>query len=86
VDRLITIQSAECIGCLQCVADCPAEGALFLSAPGRKRVPAWAVAFGALALFAGAYTYGQLSGHWSTDLPSRVYFELVPHANEFTHP
>jgi polyferredoxin len=86
VDRLITIQSAECIACLQCVADCPAEGALFLSAPRRKRVPAWAVAFGALALFAGAYTYGQLSGHWSTDLPSRVYFELVPHANEFTHP
>jgi polyferredoxin len=86
VDRLITIRSAECIGCLQCVADCPAAGALFLSAPRRKRVPAWAVAAGALALFAGAYTYGQLSGHWTTTLPSRVYSDLVPHANEFTHP
>jgi polyferredoxin len=86
VDRLITIRSAECIGCLQCVAECPAAGALFLSAPQRKRVPAWAVAAGALALFAGAYTYGQLSGHWTTTLPSRVYSDLVPHANEFTHP
>jgi polyferredoxin len=86
VDQLITIRSAECIGCLQCVAECPAAGALFLSAPQRKRVPAWAVAAGALALFAGAYTYGQLSGHWTTTLPSRVYSELVPHANEFTHP
>jgi polyferredoxin len=86
VDRLITIRSAECIGCLQCVAECPAAGALFLSAPRRKRVPAWAVAAGALALFAGAYTYGQLSRHWTTTLPSRVYSDLVPHANEFTHP
>jgi polyferredoxin len=86
VDRLITIKSAECIGCLQCVAECPAEGALFLSTPRRQRVPAWAVAAGALALFAGVYTYGQLSGHWTTTLPSRLYFELVPHANEFTHP
>jgi polyferredoxin len=86
VDQLITIRSAECIGCLQCVAECPAAGALFLSAPQRKRVPAWAVAAGALALFAGAYTYGQLSGHWTTTLPSRVYSDLVPHANEFTHP
>jgi len=86
VDRLITIRSAECIGCLQCVAECPAAGALFLSAPRRKRVPAWAVAAGALTLFAGVYTYGQLSGHWTTTLPSRIYSELVPHANEFTHP
>src|SRR5204863_7301682 len=33
VDRLVTIRSAECTGCLQCVAECPAAGALFLSAP-----------------------------------------------------
>jgi polyferredoxin len=86
VDRLLTIRSAECTGCLQCVAECPAAGALFLGAPGGRRVPAWAVAVGVLGLFAGVYTYGQLSGHWHTDLPARVYFDLVPHANEFVHP
>jgi polyferredoxin len=86
VDRLVTIRSAECTGCLQCVADCPAAGALFLAAPGRRRVPAWAVAFGAVALFAGVYTYANLTGHWTTDLPARLYFDLVPHANEFEHP
>ena len=26
VDRLVTIKSAECTGCLQCVAECPAAG------------------------------------------------------------
>ena len=28
----------------------------------------------------------QWAGYWRTDLPSDVYFRLVPHANEFTHP
>ena len=86
VDRLVTIQSAECIGCMQCVASCPAEGALLVSAPRRKRVPAWVFAAGVVALFLGAYGYARWSGHWNTDLPDRMYFELVPHASEFVHP
>jgi polyferredoxin len=86
VDRLITIRSAECLGCMQCVAACPAEGALFLSAPQKKRVPAWAVAAGIASLFLGTYVFARATGHWDTNLPSRVYFELIPHANEFEHP
>ena len=86
VDRLVTIQSAECTGCMQCVAECPAAGALFLSAPRRKAVPAWAVAAGTLGLVVTVYAYGLWSGHWHTQLAERVYFELVPHANEFGHP
>ncbi len=86
VDKLVTIRSAECTGCLVCVAACPAEGALDLSLPRRRRVPAWAVAAGIAALFLGICGWAQWSGHWSTDLPSRVYFELIPHANEFAHP
>ena len=86
VDQLITIQSAECTGCMQCVASCPAAGALCLSAPRRRRVPAWAVAAGIAALFLGVTTYARLTHNWRTDLPERVYFELIPHANEFEHP
>ena len=86
VDRLIQIRSAECTGCLQCVAECPAEGALVMGAPRSRRVPAWAVAAGVAALFLGACGYAQWTGSWRTDLPSRVYFELIPNANEFTHP
>jgi len=86
VDRLVSIRSAECIGCLQCVAACPAEGALFLSAPRRRRVPAWSMAAGVAALFLGAYAYARSTGHWDTDLPDRIYTQLVPHADEFEHP
>jgi polyferredoxin len=86
VDRLVTIQSAECIGCMQCVASCPAEGALTLSLPRRKRVSAWAVAAGVSGLFFCTYCYGVWSGHWNTDLSESVYFQLIPHADEFGHP
>jgi polyferredoxin len=86
VDRLITINSAECTGCMSCVAECPAAGALFLSAPRNRRVPAWAVAAGIGVLFVGVCGWVRLSGHWNTELPARVYFEMIPHASEFTHP
>jgi polyferredoxin len=86
VDRLVTIRSAECTACMMCVAECPAAGALFLSAPRRKRVPAWALASGVAVLFLGVCAYAQWTGHWRTDLPGRVYSDLIPHANEFTHP
>jgi hypothetical protein len=71
---------------MQCVAECPAAGALFLSAPRKRRVPAWVVAAGAAAIFLAVCGYARWTGHWHTDLPEQVYFELVPHANEFTHP
>lgn len=86
VDQLINIRSAECTGCMECVAECPAAEALFMAAPRKRKVPAWAIAAGVAALFLSAVGYAQWSGHWRTDLPSRVYFELVPRANEFTHP
>ena len=86
VDQLITIQSAECTACLQCVAVCPAAGALIMAAPGKRPVPAWAIAAGVAVLFLGVCGYAQWSGHWRTDLPSQVYENLIPHANEFTHP
>jgi polyferredoxin len=86
VDKLITIKSAECIGCMECVTDCPAAGALFMSAPRKRRVPAWAIAAGVAVIFFGIVGYAQWTGHWLTDLPSNVYFDLVPRANEFTHP
>jgi polyferredoxin len=86
VDRLSTIRSAECTGCMQCVAECPAAGALFLAAPRKKAVPAWAVAAGVAALFLGICAGARWADYWHTDLPGQVYFDLIPHANEFTHP
>jgi polyferredoxin len=86
VDALINVRSAECTGCLECVAACPAEGALQMAAPKVRRVPAWAVAAAMAVLFFGIIGYARLNGYWETNLPAQLYFELVPRAAEFSHP
>jgi polyferredoxin len=86
VAQLITIQSVECTACLQCVAACPAMGALAMTAPGRRCVPAWAIAAVVAVLFLGICGYARWSGHWRTDVPERVYLDLIPRAAEFEHP
>jgi polyferredoxin len=86
VAQLIAIRSAECTGCLQCVAACPVAGALAMTVPSRRRVPAWAIAALVAGLFLGICGYARWSGHWRTDLPQQVYFELIPRAAEFEHP
>ena len=86
VDQLISIQSAECTGCLECVAVCPVNQALILAAPKSRAIPAWVLACGVAVVFFGMYGWALWTGHWHTNLPERVYMELVPRANEFSHP
>jgi polyferredoxin len=86
VDQLITISSAECTGCLSCVASCPVENALYMSVAGRRRVPVWAMATAIALLFFGCVAIARWTGHWQTNLPEKVSMELVPRANEFEHP
>lgn len=87
VDKLVQIRSAECIGCLECVAVCPVEDTLEMKAIGvKRRVPAWAMAAAIVVVFCGAMGWAMWAGHWQTHVPSEVYRELVPRANEFSHP
>jgi polyferredoxin len=56
VDKLITVRSPECTGCYDCVAICPAEGALWMSAAGRKRrLPPGAWRRRSLCCFSGSW-------------------------------
>lgn len=98
VDQLVQIRSAECTGCLECVAVCPAQDALVLTTmiarlpkagPPRKApraIPAWSLAAVLAILFFGVVGYAKLSGHWDTTVPQQIYFELVSHASEVSHP
>jgi polyferredoxin len=94
VDRLFSVRSAECTACMACVAVCPAEDALSMSLPKmletkwKKRiaVPAWAMAAGIALLFLGLVGFAKVTGHWTSRIPNSVYQQLVPHANEATHP
>jgi polyferredoxin len=86
VDKLISIKSAECTACLECVAVCPARGALQMSLPRRRTLPAWALAAGIAAIFLGVVVTAKLTGIWQTPIPDEVYFYLIPRAQQFIHP
>jgi polyferredoxin len=86
VDKKITIRSAECTACLECVAVCPAQDALAMSGPRTGILPAWALAAGVAAIFLGIVLAAKLTGHWQTILSDQVFFELIPRAQDFTHP
>ncbi len=92
VDKLVTIKSAECTGCLECVAVCPAEGALEISlphwtkAPNHGRLSPVAMAAGIAILFFGVVGYAKSAGYWHGAVPDYVYRQLVPRADEVQHP
>jgi polyferredoxin len=94
VDKLITIKSAECTGCLECVAVCPAEGALRMGLPQivaarsskGMQMPTWAFAAGVAVVFFGLIGFAKVESCWNSDIPHAVYQQLVPHANEASHP
>ena len=86
VDRLTTVKSPECTGCLECVAVCPAEGALRLSAGRSRAIPTWVVATAIAAIFLGVVGYAQITGRWHSNVPDAVYRELIPAADSYAHP
>lgn len=80
------VRSPECSSCAQCVAACPVEGALELQGPARLRWRPIGVAVLILGLFFGAYGAARWTDTWETHLPDRVYRDLVPRAEQFSHP
>jgi len=91
VDKLPSIKSPECTACMECVAVCPAQGALVMGIPelpgrSRLRLPSWALAAGIAVMFFGIVGYAKAAGFWKSDIPERVYMELVPQADHASHP
>jgi polyferredoxin len=92
VDRLVQIRSAECTGCLECVAVCPNEGALYaaigipLSSDPTRKLSPLSILAGVAILFFGIVGFAKVTNHWRSDIPRSIYQDLVPKANGATHP
>ena len=97
VDKLVQIRTVECNACMECVAACSAQNALQFALPPRRaaapadrwrrRVLSPLAICGVLAyIFFGLVLFARTTSHWQTNLPQSVYLELVPRANQLTHP
>ena len=97
VDRLVQIRSAECTACMACVDACSSQNALQFALPPWRNTPLatrWTrraasplvVAALLACIFLGVTVYARATGHWQTNLPRAVYVDLVPSANQLTHP
>ena len=97
VDKLLQIRSVECTACMACVSVCATQDALHFALPphraatpqGRwfRRAIGPRTVAGLIALiFFGLVLTAKLFGHWQTHLPNALYFDLVPKANELSHP
>ncbi len=87
VDRLMTVRTPECNGCLTCVTVCPVKDALEMrTLVGRRRVTAPRIAIGVAAILFVVIGYARVSGHWQGNTPEHLFFQLIPNASTFSHP
>jgi polyferredoxin len=97
VDRLVQIRSVECTGCMECVASCATQDALQFALPprsaassadrwrGRSLQPVAVVAILAVIFFGGV-SLARATHHWQTNVSDEAYRELIPQADQQTHP
>ncbi|MHB8840075.1 MAG: 4Fe-4S binding protein [Gemmatimonadaceae bacterium] len=82
-----SIRSVDCTGCLDCVAVCPAKGALTVQF-GRRTVSPVAYAAAVVGLFLAGYVGARATGTWDSQLSDREYVERIQNirSNEYGHP
>ena len=86
VEKKTRIRSAECTGCLSCVSNCPAKGALNIALPGKKAVHPILYAAMILAIFFGAIGIGKATGKWDSAVTPDEYRRIIPPAAYLDHP
>ncbi|MCK4840073.1 MAG: 4Fe-4S binding protein [Desulfobulbaceae bacterium] len=81
-----SVNSPECLGCLECVSACPVEDCLSVAAVGQRKVPPLLLPLGILALFFTLWAWAQLSGHWHSEIPLDVLKTYYQESRFLAHP
>ena len=87
ISKLGSVTSAECTGCLDCLAVCPVEDTLTVKA-GRRRLGVPAFAAGVMLLFLAGYVGGRATGNWSNEITDQEYVERIRNIRnpDYAHP
>lgn len=80
------VRSPECVGCMECVAECPQAGCLTLSVAGKQGMPILAFPVAVLAVFFLFWGVAVLSGHWHTSVSREMAAQIYPMSKIFGHP
>ena len=89
VDKIKTVVSDECTGCLDCVDVCPVKGALELKVVGRKKpIPKKVWAYAVVFIFWGALLLFKLTGPWENSISNQEYIYHMERMDgpEYGHP
>jgi len=73
VDELRSVHAPECDGCLDCVVECPAPGALEPRVLGKWAMPVWLWPVLVVGLWLAIYGVAKLTGHWDTAVPADLF-------------
>lgn len=87
VSKKTSITSAECTGCLDCIAVCPVKPTLYVGTKKRRFSPALFAA-AVLLLFLAGYAWARIAGLWHNRIGDTEYVQRVRelHEPQYGHP
>jgi polyferredoxin len=77
VERLATVRSPECDGCMDCVRECPVDGCLEARFAGRIRIAPWAWPVLVVGLWLTIYLGAKTTGNWDTTIPDELFRQTI---------
>ncbi len=80
-----SVWTAECTGCMSCVAACTVADCLTTTRRGKKGLTPWLVPATAVATLLAVWLLAKATGHWNTMVPDEVLSEVYRVAPELTH-
>lgn len=76
VDQKHTVRTPECIGCAECVGQCPVDGCLSITVAGRKRIPWLVIGIGSLCTLLFFWAWAKATNHWDADVPPFMFKKI----------
>lgn len=80
-----SVWTAECTGCLNCVAACTTAGALGITRRGKKSLSPWLVPALGIGVVIAFWAVARLTGNWETSIPTHVLVDVYRQAEQLTH-
>jgi polyferredoxin len=80
-----SVWTAECTGCMSCVAACTVEDCLTTTRRGVRGLSPWLVPAAGLGTFLAVWALARATGHWQTALPREVLAQVYRMAPFLSH-